>query len=97
MNFKDMLHDGWDYAPDDWVTCPDCGSKPVLWIYDNGSTARCECQVIAGKAPARTESIMGVLKRTGSTAEYNRKDLKLAWEIYLLTGKFVDTIPRGSW
>lgn len=37
----DDLKDG-----EDWLACPICGLKPVVWGYDHGIHARCLCGVL---------------------------------------------------
>lgn len=52
--------------------CSKCGCKPMLWLYDNGMMAVCEC--IPVDNCVRSESIYSHMKRTGSTVNWVATD-----------------------
>ena len=29
--------------PNEWLPCPECGLKPLVWIFDNGRYTACGC------------------------------------------------------
>ena len=39
MPFKQISEKDMAY----WDTCPNCNTKPELWLFDNGEYARCDC------------------------------------------------------
>jgi hypothetical protein len=62
-----------------WKKCKKCKEFPRVWIFDNGSYAKCCCGEKYGPPQATSESISEVLRRTGGVAEYSRDNLRLAW------------------
>lgn len=74
--------------PNDWLECPHCGLKPLVWIYNNGATARCGCN-----KGIHAESIYSVYDRTGKTFYDNsnsgstRDELQYNWNHYCETGE----------
>lgn len=74
--------------PNDWLECPNCGLKPLVWIYNNGATARCGC-----KKCIHAESISSVYDRTGKTLYNNsnssstRDELQYNWNHFCETGE----------
>jgi hypothetical protein len=83
----------------EWLKCNDCGVKPRIWVYDNGSHASCVCKSKYDASPANSESIMSVLKRTMNIADYSRDNLRLAWNKYVETGEeqHMDYKNTGLW
>lgn len=67
----------------DWLSCPKCRVKPRVWEFDNGRYAKCLCRSKYESAPVSAESIMSVIKRTGGVYEYDRDDLRKAWNLYV--------------
>lgn len=82
---------------DGWLVCKVCGVHPRAWMFNNGSHATCLCFRMYDYHPARSESILSVYKRTGLTAEYNRDNLRLAWNKYVETGEMQNKLPEGQW
>lgn len=69
-----------------WLNCPCCGLKPKVWVFDNGRNTACSCANNKYDAfNVKAESIMSVLKRTGSTKEYDSNKLKNNWNNYCFT------------
>ena len=70
---------------DDWSPCPDCGARPHVWIFDNGSHAKCLCSHRWEPAAVSTEPAMHYARRNGGSLEgYDRDGLRRRW------GKHVD-------
>lgn len=80
-----------------WCHCHTCGFQPRIWLFNNGSFARCICYTKYDPCPARSESILSVYKRTGLTAEYNPDNLRIAWNIFALTGEEQNKLNEGCW
>lgn len=83
-----------------WKKCKFCGEFPRIWIFDNGSYARCLCgypERYTAEHEARSESILSVLKRTGSVREYTRDNLRLAWNKWVETGIRQNKLGEGQW
>ena len=73
--------------PDEWMECPKCNLKPLIWTFDNGAYARCQCSKI------QAESYTSLYKRTGKTYYETSKshicddELKYNWNHYCTTGE----------
>lgn len=80
-----------------WYRCKMCMLYPRTWIFNNGSFARCLCYNKYDKCPARSESILSVYKRTGLTAEYDRDNLRISWNMFALTGVEQNKLDEGTW
>jgi len=69
------------HNPKDWLNCPNCGLKPLVWVFDNGKSTACGC----GKNEydhfsIRSESIGSHAKRnSGSTLHYDLDKLRKNW------------------
>lgn len=79
-----------------WKQCPTCNEFPRLWIFNNGSHARCRCNHKWDAAPAIAESIMSFYKRTGGT-DYDRNKLRDDWNLYCETGIPQNKLEEGRW
>lgn len=80
----------------EWLKCSVCGVHPRVWIFNNGSHATCLCFEMYGEHPARSESILSVHKRTGLTSEYNRDNLRVAWNKFVETGEMQNKLDEGN-
>ena len=50
--------------PMEWLPCPRCGLRPLVWEFDNGRSTACGCGTDGYcHWSVRTESIMSVIKR----------------------------------
>lgn len=69
-----------------WLECPKCKALPKLWVFDNGSYASCKCHNNTYQnMTVSSEDINSVLKRcNGSAVEYDRDNLRKAWNNYTL-------------
>ncbi len=72
-----------------WLNCPNCGLKPLVWIFDNGRKTGCGC----GESEYRhlnikAESIMSVHSRNnGNISEYDENELRNNWNHWCETGE----------
>ena len=88
---------------EDWLHCPNCGLKPLTWEFNNGSSTACGC----GKNEydhfsIHSESIMSYISRNnGSALNYNSNNLRLNWNLWVTTGKELETHSKlrelGRW
>lgn len=65
---------------EEWLSCPACGLRPLVWKFDNGEYTACGC----GKNKydhftVKSESIGDVWRRTGGTSEYDFDGLRKNW------------------
>ena len=73
--------------PNEWLECPKCNLKPLIWTFDNGAYARCHCSTI------QAESYNSLYKRTGKTyyetskSPFCKDELKYNWNHYCITGE----------
>lgn len=79
-----------------WSNCPNCGLKPLIWEFNNGSSTACGC----GENEYRhfsiwTESIMSHISRNdGSAIGYDSDALRKNWNHWV---KFGDELePRTT-
>lgn len=50
--------------PIEWLSCPRCGLRPLVWEFDSGRSTACGCGTDGYcHWSVRTESIMSVIKR----------------------------------
>lgn len=89
--------------PEEWMTCPNCGLKPLIWEFNNGRSTACGC----GENEYRhfsihAESIMSwVTRHSGSALDYDSDKLKNNWNHWVQTGEELDThsslSEKGFW
>jgi hypothetical protein len=89
--------------PEDWLECPNCGLKPLVWEFNNGRSTACGC----GENEYRhfsiwSESIMSFIKRNGGSALYfNSDDLRNNWNHWVKTGEELEPreelLKEGKW
>jgi hypothetical protein len=88
---------------EDWLDCPNCGLKPLVWEYNNGRSTGCGC----GKNEydhfsIHSESIMSHVTRNGGSAlNYNSNKLMINWNHWVSTGKELEPreqlLKQGKW
>ena len=88
---------------DEWLACPNCGLKPLVWEFNNGRSTGCGC----GKNEynhfsIHSESIMShVTRHSGSALEYNSHKLKENWNHWVKTGEELEPrqklLDEGKW
>lgn len=87
---------------DEWLSCPNCGLKPLIWVFNNGRSTACGCgRNEYGHFSIRAESIMSyVTRNNGSALEYKSDGLKNNWNHWVLTGE-IETHEslqlKGQW
>jgi len=76
-------------SKDEWLPCPNCGEKPVVWEYDNGRFTACGCgESVYDHFSIRAESVMSVYTRCdGNTSEYDCDGLRKNWNHWVKTGE----------
>lgn len=69
--------------PMEWLPCPRCGLRPLVWEFDNGRSTACGCGTDCySHWSVQAESVMSVVKRSdnGHSAEaYDIDELKNNW------------------
>lgn len=87
--------------PMEWLPCPRCGLRPLVWEFDNGRATACGCGTDCySHWSVRAESIMSVIKRSdnGKSAEaYDIDELKNNWNHWVKTGEILFTPGNGRW
>jgi hypothetical protein len=75
--------------PEEWLDCPNCKLKPLIWEFNNGSSTACGCgKSIYDHFSIYAESIMSWIKRhDGSVLSYDNKALQKNWNHWVLTGE----------
>lgn len=74
---------------EEWLNCPNCGLKPLIWEFNNGSSTACGC----GENEYRNfsiyaESVMSYINRNnGSLLGYDSNALKNNWNHWVKTGE----------
>lgn len=73
----------------EWINCPNCGLKPLVWEFDNGRSTGCGCgENEYNHFSINSESIMSIVSRNGgSSMEYDPKKLMINWNHWCLTGE----------
>lgn len=81
--------------PTEWLPCPRCGLRPLVWEFDNGRATACGCGTDCySHWSVQAESIMSVIKRSdnGKSAEaYDIDELKNNWNHWVRTGEILFT------
>ena len=87
--------------PMEWLPCPRCGLRPLVWEFDNGRFTACGCGTDCySHWSVRAESIMSVIKRSdnGKSAEaYDIDELKNNWNHWVRTGEILFTPGNVRW
>lgn len=89
--------------PHEWLPCPNCGLRPLVWEYNNGRSTACGC----GKDEYDhfsiwSESIMSHVSRNGGSAlDYNSNKLKINWNYWVNYGLELESreklLELGRW
>lgn len=81
--------------PSEWLACPECGLKPLIWEFDNGRYTACGCgESSYDHFSIRAESINSYTQRWGTykSSVYNdwydeyEYELQDNWNTYCETG-----------
>jgi hypothetical protein len=88
---------------EEWLSCPNCGLKPLVWEFNNGRSTACGCGENEYKHfSIHSESIMSWVNRhNGSALEYNSNKLKDNWNHWVKTGEEIENHKslreEGKW
>lgn len=81
--------------PMEWLPCPRCGLRPLVWEFDNGRSTACGCGTDCySHWSVQAESIMSVINRSDnghSAKEYDIDELKNNWNHWVRTGEILFT------
>lgn len=89
--------------PDEWLDCPNCHLKPLVWEFNNGRSTACGCGENEYKSfSIWSESIMSHVKRhDGSALDYNSSKLMINWNHWVKTGEELESreqiLAEGKW
>lgn len=79
--------------PEEWLECPNCKLKPLVWEFNNGRSTACGCGENEYRHPSiHAESIMSVIMRSPtkkSALEYNVNELRDNWNHWVKTGEIL--------
>jgi hypothetical protein len=88
---------------DEWLPCPNCNLKPLVWEYNNGRSTGCGC----GKNEYDhfsivSESVMShVTRHGGSALHYDSDKLRKNWNHWVHYGEELETYKglreEGKW
>lgn len=89
--------------PEEWLNCPNCGLKPIIWEFNNGSSTACGCgESEYNHFSIYTESVMSwVTRHNGSALNYDSDKLRKNWNHWVLYGEELEKrdslIELGRW
>ena len=89
--------------PEEWIDCPNCGLKPLVWEYNNGRSTGCGCgENEYNHFSIWSESIMSHVTRNGGSAlNYNSNKLKINWNYWVKYGEELEPreqiLKEGKW
>lgn len=82
-----------------WFNCPKCGSKPLVWEFNNGRSTACGCgenEYVHESVEA--ESVMSyVTRNNGSALGYDSDELRKNWNHWCKTGEKKFKKGDGKW
>ena len=76
-----------------WLECPCCKLKPLVWEFDNGRSTACGCGENQYKHfSIHSESVMShVLRHGGSAQNYDCGGLMKNWNHWVNTGEILES------
>jgi hypothetical protein len=89
--------------PEDWLNCPNCGLKPLIWEFNNGRSTACGCgENIYRHFSIHSESISSHVGRNGGSAlHYDTDKLRKNWNHWAHCGEELEShkslIDLGRW
>jgi hypothetical protein len=89
--------------PSKWINCPNCGLKPLVWEFNNGSSTGCGCgENEYNHFSIWTESIMSNIKRNGGSLKFYDSDkLRKNWNHWVHYGEELEPreelLKEGKW
>lgn len=87
--------------PREWLPCPRCGLRPLVWEFNNGRSTACGCgtnRIVHWSV--RAESLMSVIKRSDSgqsAMAYDVNELRDNWNHWVRTGEVLFKSDNGRW
>ena len=88
---------------ENWSNCPNCGLKPLIWKFNNGSSTACGCgRNEYDHFSIWSESIMSHITRNdGSALHYDNDKLRKNWNHWVETGEELEPreeiLKLGRW
>ena len=89
--------------PEEWLNCPNCGLKPLVWEFNNGRSTGCGCgENEYNHFSIHAESIMSWVTRFGGSAlNYNSNKLKINWNYWVTNKEELEPrqklLDEGKW
>lgn len=88
--------------PDNWfnyLPCPNCGLRPLVWEFNNGRSTACGCGENEYKHfSIKAESIMSYISRNGGSAlGFKQSNLMDNWNHWVKTGEILFETGNGRW
>ena len=89
--------------PEEWLNCPNCGLKPLVWEFNNGRSTGCGCgENEYNHFSIHAESIMSWVTRFGGSAlNYNSNKLKINWNYWVNNKEELEPraqlLDEGKW
>lgn len=85
--------------PYEWLNCPNCGLKPIIWEFNNGKSTACGCGENEYRHHSiQAESIMSyVTRNNGSALGYDSDALRKNWNHWCKTGEVLFTSSKERW
>jgi hypothetical protein len=89
--------------PEEWLDCPNCGLKPLVWEFNNGRSTGCGCgENEYNHFSIWSESIMSwVTRHGGSALNYDSYKLRKNWNHWVETKKELEPraqlLDEGKW
>ena len=85
--------------PEEWLNCPRCGLKPLVWTFDNGRSTACGCGDDQYRHfTIQAESVMSIIQHSHngrSAVDYNVDELRDNWNHWCKTGE-IKFIPFSN-
>jgi hypothetical protein len=88
---------------DEWLICPNCNLRPLVWEFNNGRSTGCGCgENEYNHFSIWSESIMSHVTRNGGSAlNYNSNKLMINWNYWVKYGKELEPrnklLEEGKW
>lgn len=89
--------------PEEWLNCPNCGLKPLVWEFNNGRSTGCGCgENEYNHFSVWSESIMSwVTRHRGSVLNYDSYKLRKNWNHWVKTDEELEPrsqlLDEGKW
>lgn len=81
--FAYLAIDAYEPPPieEEWLSCPNCGLRPLRWVFDNGRSTACGCgENQYHHFSVTAQDITSFMKaNNGSLEGYDRDELRKNW------------------